>query len=154
MTPNSDPWRPELLSGEHMNFSAPFEEKQLVRMRQRAESAEQLAAEESAKVTALEQLVEQLLEESASLQRKWEARRDAPTPASPSFAPSPLPQAPQPPPPADRDACVGVIMVRLHAGSSTKATEQDRFKTFEICFVVREKRPLLGVEGMQLHTGK
>ena len=102
------------LSGDHMN-SSHFEEKQLVRLRQRAESAEQLAAEESAKVTALEQLVEQLLKESASLQRKWEARRDAPTPASPSFAPSPLPQAPQPPPPADRDACVGVIMVRLLA---------------------------------------
>ena len=102
------------LSGDHMN-SSHFEEKQLVRLRQRAESAEQLAAEESAKVTALEQLVEQLLAESASLQRKWEARRDAPTPASPSFAPSPLPQAPQPPPPADRDACVGVIMVRLLA---------------------------------------
>jgi hypothetical protein len=61
------------LSGDHMN-SSHFEEKQLVRLRQRAESAEQLAAEESAKVTALEQLVEQLLAESASLQRKWEAQ--------------------------------------------------------------------------------
>ena len=45
-------------------------ERELDRQRWRAEAAEALAHEEGNKVEALQRLVEQLVEESASLQRK------------------------------------------------------------------------------------
>ena len=59
-------------------------ERELDRQRWRAEAAEALAHEEGNKVEALQRLVEQLVEESASLQRKWqEAKREHPPPPKP-----------------------------------------------------------------------
>ena len=87
--------------------------------RARAADDRALAAEEASKVAALEMLVEQLMEESASLQRKWEARRDSSHPPAASEALAPPTTRPtarlaeQPPVSEAPKSCGGVLVVRL-----------------------------------------
>ena len=108
-------------------------------LRARAEMAEKLAHEESAKSAALQTLVEHLMEESASLQRKWEHVRD--TPAKPplptrafSSPPSanPPPQTPKPQPPSlpPSAACSGVLVLSLETLDFEAADDEEETPLF------------------------